>query len=273
VHLFEFLPPKRYRQHVLEHGFPGPGKHGKMYQQLKERPLRLVRKALVQNGRKERVLFIAGRRREESARRANVPEHERVDSIIWASPLANWTKADLNEYRATFQVLRNVVADTLGMSGECLCGAFAEPGELDRIAKHYPKVAKEIMELEVDALAQLATYKHRELVRLGTVVAAARQARLQGDYKTAALLLNQVGAARRTLKLAYTERQCLWGWGSYTADPDVPAGTMPETGPLCTSCDFRFDPAKRGDLDVEAQAKVSQAYARIQARRTQPTTT
>ena len=270
--LFEFQPPVLYRQLVLEQGFPGPGKHGKMYQRLKERPLRLVRKALVQNGRQQRVLFIAGRRREESARRADIPEHERVDSIIWASPLANWTKSDLEEYRTVFAVTRNPVADKLGMSGECLCGAFAEPGELDRIAHHYPAVAREIMQLEVDALATLATHRRREVARLTTVVAAARQARLQGDYKSAGQLLAAAGAARRTMKLPYTERQCQWGWGAYRADPDVPEGTLPETGPLCTSCDFRFDPSKRADLDPEAQAKVSDAYARIQARRLTATT-
>lgn len=65
-----------YRALVLDQGFPGPGHHFKMYQRLKERALRRVRKQLVTD-RSMRVVFLAGRRRTESARRADVPALER----------------------------------------------------------------------------------------------------------------------------------------------------------------------------------------------------
>lgn len=214
--LLEKTPEKSYRDHVLAHGFPGPGQHFKMYQQLKERGLRMARRELVSNGRKQRVLFIAGRRKAESTRRNSIPEHERVDSVIWASPLANWTKADLEEYREHFAVPRNTVADELGMSGECLCGAFAEVGELERIGHLHPEVAAEIQDLEVEVLAT------------GNVV----------------------------------EERCMWGWGAYRGD-EAPS----KTGPLCSSCDFRSDPAKRVELTPEQQSNVSDAFQRILARR------
>lgn len=149
--LIEKSGPKSYADLVLEaEGFPGPAMHFKMYQRLKERALREIRKELVTNGRKQRVLYIAGRRRSESDRRAGIPEHERIDSVIWASPFANWTKADLDEYRARHPktLPRNPVADDLGMSGECLCGAFAEPGEFERILAIDPEVAQEIVDIE-----------------------------------------------------------------------------------------------------------------------------
>lgn len=147
--LIEKLPPVTYQELVLERGFPGPGQHFKMYQRLKERCLRQVRADLIHDSRRERVVFIAGRRRDESARRADVPFYEREGSTVWASPLAEWTKLDLNTYRLMHtDVPRNKASDLLHMSGECLCGSFAKKGELDAIAEWFPIEPARIRELE-----------------------------------------------------------------------------------------------------------------------------
>jgi 3'-phosphoadenosine 5'-phosphosulfate sulfotransferase (PAPS reductase)/FAD synthetase len=143
--LLEETAPVSYRDLVLERGFPGPPHHWKMYQRLKERGLRQARRKLVANGRRERVVFIAGRRRQESDRRKEIPLHERIDSVIWASPLAMWTKLDMMTYRTIHpDVPLNEVSQLLHMSGECLCGAFAKPGELEEIRAWFPEVAAEI---------------------------------------------------------------------------------------------------------------------------------
>lgn len=143
-----------YRDLVIERGFPGPAQHFKMYQRLKERGLRKVRKRLVANGRKERVLFIAGRRRQESERRKDVPQSERDGSIVWVSPLVNWSTQDMADYRKVYpQVPYNPVSQELHMSGECLCGAFAKAGELDEIAFWRPETAVYIRSLEADVRA------------------------------------------------------------------------------------------------------------------------
>lgn len=150
IELLEFTPPREtdhYRSLVLSHGFPGPGHHFKMYQRLKERGLHEMRRKLVSN-RKERVIFIAGRRREESRRRANIVEMERTGSMIWCSPMVNWTKMDLNTFRLMHPVPVNEVTDLLHMSGECLCGSFAHVGELDEIAMWFPDVVAVIRGLE-----------------------------------------------------------------------------------------------------------------------------
>ena len=42
----------------------------------------------------------------------------------------------------------NPVVDLLHMSGECLCGSFARPGELAEISLWYPRAAARIFELE-----------------------------------------------------------------------------------------------------------------------------
>jgi len=158
LELIERTAPQSYRDLVLERGFPGPAMHFKMYQRLKERALDQVRSELVTNSRRQRVLFIAGRRRAESKRRTNIPLWETDGSAIWASPLAMWTKEDMGVYRAIAArdgdpVPFNSVSDALGMSGECLCGAFAQDGELDRIRLWYPDTAAEIEQLEADVKA------------------------------------------------------------------------------------------------------------------------
>ncbi|HEU4686481.1 MAG TPA: phosphoadenosine phosphosulfate reductase family protein [Nitrospira sp.] len=148
--LIEESPPpgNTYEELIMDQGFPGPAHHWKMYQRLKERALRNVRRQLVSNPRRERVVFLAGRRRDESRRRQDIPTVEREGSVVWVSPLANWTALDLNTYRSLADVPRNEVADLIHMSGECLCGAFAKPGELEEIAFWFPEVAEHIHELE-----------------------------------------------------------------------------------------------------------------------------
>lgn len=126
-----------YRALVLERGFPGPGQHWKMYQRLKERAFNAMRDELVTSPHRQRVIFVAGRRRDESARRADVPELERERSIVWVSPMVLWTKLDVGLYRARFDIPANPVADILHMSGECLCGAFAKPGELEWLVQWF----------------------------------------------------------------------------------------------------------------------------------------
>ena len=145
LELIERRAPQSYRELVLERGFPGPAMHFKMYQRLKERALDQVRSELITHNRRERVMFIAGRRRDESQRRKNIPLFERDGSAIWASPLAMWTKLDMNTYRLMQgDVPVNPVSENLHMSGECLCGAYAKPDELEEVRFWYPGVADEI---------------------------------------------------------------------------------------------------------------------------------
>lgn len=130
-------------------GFPGPAAHAVMYQRLKERGLAQVPHLLgISGSRRERALFIAGRRRPESKIRSTVP-HLDIDgrgTTPWASPLAIWHKADLRAYRLMIAeeawcsgpVPVNPVSKALGMSGECGCLANATPGEPERWRAAYP---------------------------------------------------------------------------------------------------------------------------------------
>lgn len=152
--LIEKHPPPgcTYRELILDQGFPGPAHHWKMYQRLKERCLEQVRSELVKRPHQQRVVFLAGRRSDESDRRkqlGNQSPIQRKGSMVWASPIVSWTKLDLNTYRMMHpDVPRNEVSDLLHMSGECLCGSFAHPGELEEIGEWFPDVVAEIRALE-----------------------------------------------------------------------------------------------------------------------------
>jgi len=120
-----------YDDLVLERGFPGPFMHTKMYNRLKERALRKVVKQFKAKP-SDRVLLVTGVRRAESARRMGTVEPiNREGARVWCAPLT-WFRAEHKaEYMTRHDLPRNEVVDLLHMSGECLCGAFARPGELE----------------------------------------------------------------------------------------------------------------------------------------------
>lgn len=157
-----------YRALVLRDGFPGGPLHYKVFQRLKERALDRARRPLgVHRSRKRRALFIAGRRREESFRRQDVPLFEPDGSVIWSSPLAEWTKLDLNTYRLMHArtddpVPVNEVSDLLHMSGECLCGCYAKPDELENIGDWYPEVRVYLEALEAEIADRPDIPAHRK---------------------------------------------------------------------------------------------------------------
>lgn len=149
--LIEKFAPRTYEDLVMEYGFPGPGAHRYMYSWLKERALREVRRE-AQLYRGDRVMFITGVRSAESTRRmGNVKPVQRTDSMIWVSPIGRFTKADIHHYLDQHELPRNEVVAKLHMSGECLCGSFSRPGELDEIAFFFPEVARRIRDLEQKA--------------------------------------------------------------------------------------------------------------------------
>lgn len=149
----EYWPPRTYEQLVLQYGFPGPGAHQFMYSLLKERCLRqMMRKMQRKPG--DRVVLVTGVRLSESKRRmGHVKPCVREGGKVWTAPILNWTDEDKDEYMAFHQLPRNPVVDRVCMSGECLCGAFASPGEIAELEVAYPEIAAEIHALEVKAKA------------------------------------------------------------------------------------------------------------------------
>lgn len=149
--LKEYFPPVAYRDIVLEHGFPGPGGHLFMYTRLKERCVRqLVREH--KQKRLDRIGLITGVRLSESTRRmGHVEPIQREGAQLWIAPILHWTDDDKLEYMARENLPRNPVVDTICMSGECLCGAFAKKEELFELEQFFPDTAAIIHQLQHDA--------------------------------------------------------------------------------------------------------------------------
>lgn len=129
--------PQLYDDLVRDFGFPGPAKHGKMYNRLKERQLRRLERDFGADcrGKKERrVMYVSGCRTQESERRMANTEELQVDGRrAWCAPIHDCSKCDTSDILVSAKQPRNIVVDLIHKSGECLCGAFARPGELEEL--------------------------------------------------------------------------------------------------------------------------------------------
>ena len=144
--------PQKYSEMVMEYGFPGPAMHTKMYIRLKERPLRKAIRDLDRD-RKDKTLLVTGVRSEESIRRTAHVEPVQIweGTKIWAAPIWDFTKNDVEDYIDEYGLERNLVVANMHMSGECLCGAFAKPDEIEEIRFWYPETAAYIERLQDEA--------------------------------------------------------------------------------------------------------------------------
>lgn len=138
-----------YEEIVQRYGFPGPDAHSKMYSLLKERPIRKVVK-LAQSKRGQRVLIATGVRHEESVRRMKYVGREvvRDGSQVWANAIYWWSAEERDAYNRSHGIPINPVSQTLGMSGECLCGAYAHRGEKALVRLVCPSTAARIESIE-----------------------------------------------------------------------------------------------------------------------------
>lgn len=132
--------PQIYDDNVRKFGFPGPAQHWRLYVHLKERSLeRFMRQ--VKTHKRDSILLINGARSAESVRRmSNTEPLAKKGCQIWCAAVHDWEKHHIKSLFEQEGIKRNPVVECLGMSGECLCGAFAKPGELDRVATEFPYI-------------------------------------------------------------------------------------------------------------------------------------
>lgn len=138
-----------YDEIVLRFGFPGPAGHQLMYRRLKERCVeKLVRDRKTK--RSDKVMLITGIRQDESVRRGQYGGSviDFKGAQMWVKPMYWVSGSDFHHYIVRHELRRNPVSVLLGMSGECLCGAFAKPGELDMVRFVCPKTAARIEDLQ-----------------------------------------------------------------------------------------------------------------------------
>ena len=155
--LHELHPPERYIQMIVRTGFPGPDAHPWMYRRLKERALMQFVKTQ-KTHRMDKIAFCGETRSQESVRRmGTVQVMSQQGAVIWVAPIHDWTAIDTTDYIHTHGLKRNPVKDRLHISGECLCGCFADRLERREIAYWYPEVDAELTKYEeiVSTVARL----------------------------------------------------------------------------------------------------------------------
>lgn len=138
-----------YDEIVGEHGFPGPGSHSLMYRRLKERCVELVVRQR-KTARSDKVMLLTGICHDDSQRRSGYGGREITfkGAQMWVNHLY-WAGQSWRErYVADLGIPRNPMSIELGMSGECLCGAFASKGELRIIRRVCPATADRIQALQ-----------------------------------------------------------------------------------------------------------------------------
>jgi 3'-phosphoadenosine 5'-phosphosulfate sulfotransferase (PAPS reductase)/FAD synthetase len=151
----EIRSPKEgetYKDIVQKYGFPGPTPiaHGIMYRRLKERALRrfISHEIKSKPQARENVILISGVRKAESKIRMGYKDAVKKEgSKIWTAPCFGFQKSDIENYLKDHNIKRNIVKDTIGISGECLCGCFSDKGEYDKICQHFPQAADQIDQL------------------------------------------------------------------------------------------------------------------------------
>jgi 3'-phosphoadenosine 5'-phosphosulfate sulfotransferase (PAPS reductase)/FAD synthetase len=130
-----------YEEFCLNFGFPGRGKpqHARMYQRLKERPIRrmLRRFGAGRSVRRPNVLLISGIRGDESTIRAGYKRavSEGYFGDVWVNPFYWRSAVDFELYRQEFGLPCNPVKRLCGISGECCCGTFAGGASADSAAE------------------------------------------------------------------------------------------------------------------------------------------
>jgi 3'-phosphoadenosine 5'-phosphosulfate sulfotransferase (PAPS reductase)/FAD synthetase len=162
--------PQDYLAIAKLYDFPGPAGHGTMYIRLKERAIqRMVRDTRDELGigRKAyhwktidgcrwsfRVMLVAGCRKAESTRRMGTTRAiDRQGTRVWVNPIEDFTQADIREYMERHGLPESPIAKLIHKSGECLCGAFAQPGELKEYELLLPKTAEMIHQLQDEVRA------------------------------------------------------------------------------------------------------------------------
>ena len=138
-----YKTPANYDDLVLKYGFPGPGLHGMFMNYLKGRCIRAFKK------KHKGDVLASGVRQQESARRAiGTKEWSVFEGVkVWA-PIFDWSTPDVWKYIRAKGFERSPAYQTLCISGDCLCGAFATKMERAAIGAFYPCVMDRLKALE-----------------------------------------------------------------------------------------------------------------------------
>ena len=137
-----------YEALVLNYGFPKQAFHTVTMRHLKYFPMRKFIYDRIALG--ENPCIVGGIRKNESARRKlKWNKYFYNDGKMWfVSPIFFKEDDWVYKYYIENGIKRSPVYDTLHISGDCLCGCFAQKNELELLKGFHPEVYEEIKRLE-----------------------------------------------------------------------------------------------------------------------------
>jgi len=145
---WKLLPPKYdYGDWVLKYGFPGPQAHSIVMGKLKYQ----VYRNHVNSLKDDKICLMSGVRRSESDRRnKKYPYHIDEDGkMMMARPIFYWKSLEPKQYCLKNDIKIAPAYNSLHISGDCMCGSFADPSEPMLLKVFYPKTFEYIKSLEV----------------------------------------------------------------------------------------------------------------------------
>lgn len=141
-----------YRKNVLDYGFGYTrGHHTVYYRMLKQEAIRKhLRGAKV--GRKDRIIYVTGVRRSESAQRGDTPLWIKSGSRITLNPLMYWSSDDVDQYlEYVAKWWSSPFYESLGSSGDCLCGWTCK-NSAEYVRGVSPNIGEKLVALENEVL-------------------------------------------------------------------------------------------------------------------------
>lgn len=141
-----------YEQLIKRHGFPGQTKtaHNWMYWYLKDHTVSRIVSSYRRRVRNRVVVIISGARQDESIRRMGTTQDITVKgSTVWVNLCNRWTASECHAFEAEYNLssYRSHCSRTIGISGECWCGAFAPKGQLNELRFAAPDVYEKLSRL------------------------------------------------------------------------------------------------------------------------------
>ena len=145
------LEPKEgeYERFCKKYDFPKPTSHSWIMQRLKLNP---ITKWYKKESKKRDIVLISGIRTAESKRRAlKFPTDGGVETsakIKFYRPILKWSNRKVEDYIKENNLEISPIYATLGLGGDCLCGAFTKRQLGILLNKYYPNFAERIKKLE-----------------------------------------------------------------------------------------------------------------------------
>jgi 3'-phosphoadenosine 5'-phosphosulfate sulfotransferase (PAPS reductase)/FAD synthetase len=142
-------PNECYLDLVRMYGLPGKPLHDVFYGHLKSRALSFFGHQRKAEG-VERVLLASGVRNDESVRRMKVHGarartfYDKAIGLWWTSPIFWANDREKAAFIERYEVPKARASQLIQMSGECLCGAMANPGDVRLLQRFYPSMWREI---------------------------------------------------------------------------------------------------------------------------------